>query len=470
MNDPAVELPTSGECSVERVVHALRNSPAAFGTQRTAVLRSARWWRDGRWANLGTLLHATAVGDLEPERDVTIGSVRLMSRPVALGEIADAGALARVLNTWPGVDEHEPGMLQQHTYPRRFSSAEGGGAYPGWQISTHVISDFLELKDSSAPDGPLFDSVSGFFAPSLQAGLEKWLGPRADHRRNQIVIDDRRAAIQRVEREENAITVHAHVLDAVDVYACARLTDFRGRTEDRTVRVENGAAHVSAESAIQEYSIFLMDGTSTWLDQRDSRFTRPQTVLDGTDPQETTALIQLHADRDAGEGEEIEFKEWIPPTGEQGKYRQLLDTVSAFANGGGGRIYIGVDDRGSIQGLDVPLRRHYVKTEGQEVERWRDAYARRLKQNVAEGIAPEIRPVLEWIDAAGRSVLRITVPPGARTPHEVTETREIYVRRGATSRRPTPVEMRSLFYPADSPHTASSFLGGLAAKGRNRLR
>jgi predicted HTH transcriptional regulator len=111
-----------------------------------------------------------------------------------------------------------------------------------------------------------------------------------------------------------------------------------------------------------------------------------------------------------------------------------------------------------------------VKTEGQEVERWRDAYARRLKQNVAEGIAPEIRPVLEWIDAAGRSVLRITVPPGARTPHEVTETREIYVRRGATSRRPTPVEMRSLFYPADSPHTASSFLGGLAAKGRNRLR
>ena len=44
------------------------------------------------------------------------------------------------------------------------------------------------------------------------------------------------------------------------------------------------------------------------------------------------AADELHADRDAGEGEEVEFKEWIPPTGEQGKYRQLLDTVSAFAN------------------------------------------------------------------------------------------------------------------------------------------
>ncbi len=234
--------------------------------------------------------------------------------------------------------------------------------------------------------------------------------------------------------------------------------------------MENGAAHVSIESAIQDYSIFLMDGTSTWLDQRDSRSFWPRPALEGADAPETTALVQLHADRDAGEGEEVEFKEWIPPTGEQGKYRQLLDTVSAFANGGGGRIYVGVDDRGSIQGLDGPLRKQYVKTEGPEVERWRDVYARRLKQNVAEGIAPEIRPVLEWIDAAGRSVLRITVPSGTRTPHEVTETREIYVRRGATSRRPTPVEMRSLFYPDDSSRTVPSALGGLAAIRRNRLR
>jgi hypothetical protein len=400
---------------------------------------------------------------------VKIGSVRLLSRPVALVDIVDPEALARILNTWPGVDEHEPGKLQEHTSARRFSSAEGIATYPGWQVSAYVLSDFLQLNDSSAPEGPLFDPASGFFAPSLQAGLEKWLGPRADHRRNQVVIDDCRAAIQRVEREENAITIHAHLLNDIDVHACVRLTDFRGRTEDRIIRVENGVAHVPAESAIQEYSVFLMEGTS-WLDQRDSRSVWGRPALEGADALETTALVQLHADRDAGEGEEVEFKEWIPPTGEQGKYRQLLDTVSAFANGGGGRIYVGVDDRGSIQGLDVPLRKHYVKTEGQPVERWRDAYARRLKQNVAEGIAPEVRPVLEWIDAAGRSVLRITVPAGTRAPHEVTETREIYVRRGATSRRPTPVELRSLFYPDHSPRGAASILSRHSAGTHSRWR
>jgi hypothetical protein len=420
--------------------------------------------------NLGTLLHATADGACEPERDMQVGDVRFLSRPVELTKISDAVALARMLNTWPGVDDHDPGEFQRSIYLRRYSSSVGGAAHPRWELSPHVMSDLLELKDSSLPDGPLFDVATGFFAPSVKAALDKWLGPRAEHRRYTVVIDDRRASIRLVEQEEDEITVHVDLLSERTVYACATLTGLQRLSEDHVACVENGMARIPGGSKILEYDVFLMDGGPTWLDQRTSRSGWAPFASPETDPPEASALDQLHADRDAGEGEEVEFKEWLPPTGEQGKFRQLLNTVSAFANSRGGRIYIGLDDQGGIQGVDNPLRRQYVETEGPDPERWRDAYARRLKQIVADGITPELRPVLEWIDAAGRTVLRITVPSKAQAPYEIIETRDAYIRRGATSRRASHAEIRGLFHPADSADTAASALGRFAGGSGSRLR
>lgn len=458
-----VTLPSSGDCPIEDLVVALKNAAPAFGTNRTGALRSVRHWRKGYWANLGTLLHAAAGEEIEPQRDVQIGPIRLLSRPVDLAEIRDGDALARILHVWPGVDSHEPGRLQETVYPSRRQSGAEGALSASWYTTAYILNDPLRVDGSTTPDGPLFDPASGFFAPNAKEATEKWLG-RGAQREYLVVIDDRRAVIRTVDRAETEITVRVDLLREMDVHVCARLTDFRGRVEDRIERVYNGVARITSANAIQEYTIYLLDGTPCWLDQRDSRRGWAGFRVDESDepePAEISALDELRADLDAGEGETVEFKEWIPPTGDQGKYRQLLDTVVAFANSEGGRIYIGVDDRGAIQGLDVPLRKQYVKTEGTETQSWRDAYAWRLKQNIAEGVTAEIRPTIQWIDVAGCSVLRITVPPGDRRPYQVLESREIFVRRGATSRRPSPEELRSLFYPDAAPAKALPVILGL---------
>lgn len=462
-------LPSSGVCSIQSLVTALQASPVAFGTHTVGALRSVRMLSDGLWRNLGTILHAIAGAETEPARDIQMGPVRLLSRPINLDEIGDPEALASVLNVWPGVDIHEPGKLQQNVSPYRESSRAKVASYPRWRVNVNVLSDVLLLQHTSGMDSPLFDPASGFFAPSVREGVDKWLGHQGIQGQNQVVIDDRRAVIRSIQREEKNLIIQVDLLYETDVYACVRLTDFRGRTEDHVQRVTDGAAQLSSDEAIQEYSAFLLDGTSTWLDQRDSRLgwgALGTNQDNGDEESERTTLDELHADRDAGEGEEIEFKKWIPPRGEQGKYREMLDTLSAFANGGGGRMYIGVDDRGAIQGLEAALRKEYVKTEGSGVEHWRDIYARRLKQNIAEGIAPEIRPTFQWIDAAGHSVLRITVPRGDRAPYEVSETREIYVRRGATTRRPTPVELRHFFFAQPGSTHPLAVLNGLVSRNR----
>ena len=117
-----------------------------------------------------------------------------------------------------------------------------------------------------------------------------------------------------------------------------------------------------------------------------------------------------------GESRRVEFKSQLPAG------KQLAKTAIAFANSGGGRIFIGVDDRGTVIGvleedlLTIP-----------------DTLSNTIFDNCCPPIIPEI--FIERIDDL--SVIVATIYPSSTKPHHLKadgEARGCYIRVGATNK------------------------------------
>ena len=120
------------------------------------------------------------------------------------------------------------------------------------------------------------------------------------------------------------------------------------------------------------------------------------------------------------EATEYEFKSAV----EANKPRSWLKTVSDFANGVGGSIYMGVSDKGIAIGLDNPQK---------DAEKISDLTKTRI-----EPAAKDI--VLEPLLADGKHILRVQISSGANTPYYYTGdgTKTAYYRIGNES-VPAPV-------------------------------
>jgi predicted HTH transcriptional regulator len=97
------------------------------------------------------------------------------------------------------------------------------------------------------------------------------------------------------------------------------------------------------------------------------------------------------------EATEYEFKSAV----EVNKPRSWLKTVSAFSNGVGGSIYIGVSDDGIVVGLDNPQK-----------------IAEQVSDFIKMRIEPAIKNIiLETLHIDGKDILRVQISGGANTPY-----------------------------------------------------
>lgn len=81
---------------------------------------------------------------------------------------------------------------------------------------------------------------------------------------------------------------------------------------------------------------------------------------------------------------------------------EIRKEIIAMANGAGGKIYIGVNDDGTVEGLDDC-----------------DGTIQRVANGVRDAIKPDITMFLhyETLQAAGRDVVTISVQPGTNKPY-----------------------------------------------------
>jgi hypothetical protein len=145
---------------------------------------------------------------------------------------------------------------------------------------------------------------------------------------------------------------------------------------------------------------------------------------------ETALAADARRDIAGGETEIVEFKPWIDPADKK-KFTEVVQSVVAFANTKGGRIYIGVRDDTELEDTDAP-RRVFKTTLENAVATANASYADLIRKEVLP--IPPHRIETTVIDE--RSVLVIAVSAGDRRPYSTHG--DIFVRRGASNRKADP--------------------------------
>lgn len=131
-----------------------------------------------------------------------------------------------------------------------------------------------------------------------------------------------------------------------------------------------------------------------------------------------------------GEGELVEYKSFIAPKNE--KEKELIQTIVAFSNTFGGRVYIGVKDDGTPQG-ETELRKV-----GQAAEEHALAIiVKRIENLVRETIKPVPNVTVSPIAVAGSPVVVVDVLAGEDAPYSTFE-HDVFIRKGASNRKPDP--------------------------------
>ena len=118
-----------------------------------------------------------------------------------------------------------------------------------------------------------------------------------------------------------------------------------------------------------------------------------------------------------GESATLEFKEALP-----GK-NELAKLIGALANSEGGRILVGVGDRGQIVGIE-----------------WSDETGRFIAEVATNNCQPPIRVKIEPLEVEGKRLICIEVPQAEGMLHSAGG--RFYIRVGSTNRLLAPDEIR----------------------------
>ncbi len=160
-----------------------------------------------------------------------------------------------------------------------------------------------------------------------------------------------------------------------------------------------------------------------------------------------TELLEIIAN---GEDSGVEFKR------DDCKPEQLAKEIVAMANFRGGRIILGVDDDGTIHGMQRPNLEEWV-----------------MDTVFASKVHPMILPFYEEIAMeAGNRVAVISFTQGASKPYVVRHNgrEEIYIRVGSTSRRATREQQAGLFAGGGILHPETLPVAGSAIKSMDLER
>ena len=129
-----------------------------------------------------------------------------------------------------------------------------------------------------------------------------------------------------------------------------------------------------------------------------------------------------------GESKNVEFKEMTPRNSE--KYTK---TVVAFANSQGGRLVFGVaDETREIVGIDEAILFQTMDS---------------ITNAISDSCVPQIVPEIEPVTIQGKTVIVVTVSPGAHRPYYLKSKGKengTYIRVAGTSRLASPEKIKDL--------------------------
>jgi ATP-dependent DNA helicase RecG len=140
---------------------------------------------------------------------------------------------------------------------------------------------------------------------------------------------------------------------------------------------------------------------------------------------------------ESGENSRTEFK--------SGAFHNdsLAQEIAAFANMRGGQILVGVEDDGSLSGIDEPAK-----------------MIERIIHICRNNILPPLIPDLAVVRCGDRNILVVTVEKGNAKPYKVKSSNRYYIRAGTSAIEPTQEELVRLLQNGAQFHFEASALAG----------
>jgi hypothetical protein len=454
------ELPWSGQISLADFLGSLGHITEVLDSA-AAIHHRVVAYQDGRehWTVYASGLYVALPDSHELSTVDTLGPLTLVSHRGSPSDVDDPDKFRDFVHSWPKLVGGGPLERKGFNEPllvERYPSDQGPQGYPCWRTSIYYATS---TPDPPPPRGPFFDSATKRFAETAADASVNWLQDEVYRQGStpssalRVVVVDPRARITAIRRGGDTVDVVVHgsrpdmQLDMV-----IQAVGYRGYREPAIsvpVKSTDGvrAGTISLDRPIQQFRALLFGPDGQVYDEINESVSHPSVrayELFGIGAtQEDSDLTYV---LDTGESEASECKDWMPTDVSDGKAMELLQTVCAFANGNGGSIYIGVTDDLEVKGTDRNLKvwRPRDKRPGQRIEDLRSEYTKALRARIAEGISPSVPVEIEWIShAGGEYVCRVKVIGSGRIIHYVIATNDVYVRRGASSRKARPDELSS---------------------------
>ena len=303
---------------------------------------------------------------------------------------------------------------------------------------------------SPMPGGPLV-SYSGRYWPVAAEAIRDWCRLASFHgasdvRRMQIFLSAPSIYFADLRREVDRIEVTVHQPDPPRTKLKIKGAFVR-LDLDKTIPVDLDVSGPSVSIPVEAQAIgldlYLIDESGTAHDWH-----RESPQGSGGAGRLLTRGGPISADAESlreaisrGEGQEMEFKPFIEPGNE--KMGEVLITVQAFANTGGGRILMGVDDHCVVQGVERELAKRAGKTSrsfDEALDDYRGELVQKLSGAMKQPPLIEVRPV----KIEGHTVIVVGVLEGTEKPYVPLSGAPIYVRRGANNMMANPDEIRVL--------------------------
>jgi hypothetical protein len=389
-----------------------------------------------------------------------VGQVALVSVCSAMGDIKKVDDLKAFLGSWKDPLDGQsivPGYSEQF-HLNREGSYSVFGRYPCWQGTLQEVTTYT--SPFMTPRGPFFSPDSGILKHDIDGLAAEWTGRPGYHgggqssKTMQVVISDPRAHFTSGHRSELQIEIEVAVLPTLksELYCYVSAKDFNDSPHSLYEPVKEGRATLTLPTQCREIEVFLFNSEGYWFDrliENEHFCNTPFSLLGLFHRSRDAGAEDLLQALDHGEGEHIEFKEWIPPERHQDKSYELLKTACAFANTGGGVLYIGVSDELEVLGVAKPLHAWKRKM---NLEDLRALYAKHISRLIDEGVSPPIRKNIEWVNHAGHHVLRIDITASAVPNHHIVESNQVFVRRGANCKQATVQDLQALVNISRSPN------------------
>jgi len=325
---------------------------------------------------------------------VTAGALMLVSAPLKSEQLRDGSMLATALvSAFPAGDALHRALGQSITpYVSRTSARDSANGRMAVTPLWRARFDGIRQNRIRLPRGPFFNARSGHFHASIQQATMAWTGlpllgendSTADDVYH-VLLPDPRAYLKDVWVVDDGVEarVDGTLLGThAQLYCAITGTDVDGDFVREVSPIVNGIVRFRFERLLRGCAIYVLDADGMAYDEhleRDLRATPGDSLFRGDGGARAARARILTLALESGEGEHVEFKEWIPKDRANSKSAELLESACALANADGGTIFIGVSDQGDLLGVERSLRKEYAKESGGDLTRLRDAYFRHAR-------------------------------------------------------------------------------------------